>query len=131
MPFLFSAPNNEIITDPIGIHFYSDLCEELLDWSFTLSTTRGASYDLVTVYLFYTVSFFPSIHSFNVTSCENMVSGLFYLFSRSPMEILTLTGINTGLYTTLPDTSSCMYYSPSFIFKIFQLLLWNVCMFCS
>lgn len=64
MPFFFSAPNNEIITDPIGIHFCSDLCEELLDWSFTLSTTRGVCCDLVTVYLFYTVSLFhPHIPS--------------------------------------------------------------------
>lgn len=43
---------------PIGIHFCSDLCEEHLDWSFILSTTRGVCYDLVTVYSFYTVSLF-------------------------------------------------------------------------
>lgn len=79
MPFCISAPNNEIITDPTGIHFYSDLCEELLDWSFTLSTTRGFCYDLVTVYLFCTVSL-PSMCSFNVISHENMVSGMLYLF---------------------------------------------------
>ena len=63
----FSAPNNEILADPTGTHFSSDLCAELLDWSFTLSTAREVDCDLVIVYLFYTVFF--SIGTFPQCNC--------------------------------------------------------------
>lgn len=114
MPFLFLVPHNETTTDPIGIHLYSDFCEGLRLKCF-LSTSRGGCCDLVAVYLFYAVSlFFLHILSMQFHVKIWLVGCLTY-FSALSMEILTLTGINTRLYTTLLDSylhECIIYYNP-------------------
>lgn len=72
------VPNNEVASDPVGIGLCSDLCEELFDWSFTLSRTAGNCWYFATIYLLYGFLLSLTHSSFNVILSENMLSYLDY-----------------------------------------------------